>query len=203
MADNFKWLCHDYNLKPVEFLILNRECSALAWVNRAVEQRQKINSALIIASSASSVRCYLWSVCDTFGLGRETNQSINNNLSSLLGRVLWFVVNVCVCMCVSQFVQCSVHGDIIVIYRYFFLAHGSIGYHRLVCVVNLFNRSFHAKRDCCFFSSLCFLTSRKIFPTENARFMGLREYMWCSIVFCRRHLSLISFSAVVMYRYWK
>lgn len=151
MADNFKWLCHDYNLKPVEFLILNRECSALAWVNRAVEQRQKINSALIIASSASSVRWYLWSVCDTFGLGRETNQSINNNLSSLLGRVLWFVVNVCVCMCVSQFVQCSVHGDIIVIYRYFFLAHGSIGYHRLVCVVNLFNRSFHAKRDCCFF----------------------------------------------------
>lgn len=99
MADNFKWLCHDYNLKPVEFLILNRECSALAWVNRAVEQRQKINSALIIASSASSVRCYLWSVCDTFGLGRETNQSINNNLSSLLGRVLWFVVNVCESVC--------------------------------------------------------------------------------------------------------
>lgn len=146
MADNFKWLCHDYNLKPVEFLILNRECSALAWVNRAVEQRQKMNSALIIASSASSVRCYLWSVCDTFGLGRETNQSINNNLSSLLGRVLWFVVNVCESVC-TVFSAWRYNCNL----QVFFLAHGSIGYHRLVCVVNLFNRSFHAKRDCCFF----------------------------------------------------
>lgn len=97
MADNFKWLCHDYNLKPVEFLILNRECSVFAWVNRAVEQRQKINSALIIASSASRRFAV---ICDRFATHSvsdgQTIQSINNNLSSLLGRVLWFVVNVCV-----------------------------------------------------------------------------------------------------------
>lgn len=55
---------------------------------------------------------YLRSVCDTFGRRRETNRSINNNLSSLLGRALLF----------SYLWEsvCSIHDDIIVIYRYFF-----------------------------------------------------------------------------------
>lgn len=126
---------------------------------------------------------YLRTVCDTFGRRRETNQSINNNLSSLLGRALLFSY---LCIFFSRESVCSVHDDIIVIYRYFFLAHDSIGYHRL----SLFNvyktqpinslvlfmpNVIAGCQLCIFFSSLSLwfscglLTSCKIFPNDERR----------------------------------